>query len=51
MLPRDPRHDAPAQVTLGDGRQPFAPLDPAGASALAAEEADVRRFLGAARYR
>jgi hypothetical protein len=42
---------AVATWTLGDGLQPFAPLEPAVAAALAAEEADVRRFLGGSRYR
>jgi hypothetical protein len=42
---------AVATWSLGDGLQPFAPLAPEVAAALAAEEDDVRRFLGAARYR
>ena len=42
---------AVATWSLGRGVEPFEPLDPAVVEALEAEAADVRRFLGAARYR
>ena len=42
---------AVATWSLGQGLQPFAPLGPEVAAALDDEAADVRRFLGASRYR
>ena len=42
---------AAASWSLTGGLQPFSPLEPHVVTALDAEAADVRRFLGTARYR
>jgi hypothetical protein len=42
---------AVAGWSLSGGLQPFAPLDPEVTASLDVDAADVRRFLGSARYR